>query len=556
MAKLHKLNALKVQHLKPGTHGDGGGLSLRVSANGSRSWIFRYMLNGKAHEVGLGSLADVTLSEAREKAREMRNQTREGIDPLAARRAQRHAASKIKTFRECALEYWAWRASAVKESTVKIAKSDLIRRVFPVIGDVPVADVDRKYVLDVLKPIWRDVPVRGKPIRSYIERILDYAAVHGYRDDEKRNPAAWRGNLDKVLPGLAEIHTTKHLADRGLHHEEMPEFMQKLREQQQRVINGGWDAMHTQTGRMLLRPEGVTFRELQAMFSPKDKLWGRRGSNIKQLAARAGIILRRGEKLTYYPDGAPAGNHAYRWYGTLDPTAHRYLPARSVGECLELLILTVVRLTNALGARWQDFDLDNRLWIIPGQLMKGRKGKTHDHVVPLSDAVMDLLARLPREEGQVYLFPHEYPRYGKPRISTPEPHLDASHLKRVLVELGHLKRERFVLETPRHYRRVGGQMKTQKVAWRQAKALPPHSFRGTFDTWAQEAGFRERIIDMTLAHSVGSQVDRSYDRSLHLPERAELLQKWATFLATPQEAIAGNVVKFRREGTSIKRRAV
>jgi hypothetical protein len=66
-----KLNARKVATAKPGKYGDGGGLWLYVGPN-SRSWVYRYMIVGKAREMGLGSFGNVTLEEARELARQHR----------------------------------------------------------------------------------------------------------------------------------------------------------------------------------------------------------------------------------------------------------------------------------------------------------------------------------------------------------------------------------------------------------------------------------------------------------------------------------------------------
>jgi Arm DNA-binding domain len=75
-------------------HCDGGNLYLQVTlgASGNRrlSWIFRYVLNGsKARDMGLGGIKDLTLVEAREKAREYRKLVKEGIDPIAKRDAER-----------------------------------------------------------------------------------------------------------------------------------------------------------------------------------------------------------------------------------------------------------------------------------------------------------------------------------------------------------------------------------------------------------------------------------------------------------------------------------
>ena len=79
-----RLNALAITNAnREGNLHDGGGLYLRVRADGSKSWAFRYTLAGRKHWMSLGPLRDVSLAEAREQARQLRNQVRDGYDPLA-----------------------------------------------------------------------------------------------------------------------------------------------------------------------------------------------------------------------------------------------------------------------------------------------------------------------------------------------------------------------------------------------------------------------------------------------------------------------------------------
>jgi hypothetical protein len=100
---------------KPGTWRVSRNLYLQVSDTGTKAWLFRYTRDGKAHGMGLGSLELVTLAEAREKALHARRQLLDGIDPLAARRAERAqarlAAARQLTFKECANQYIAAHAS-------------------------------------------------------------------------------------------------------------------------------------------------------------------------------------------------------------------------------------------------------------------------------------------------------------------------------------------------------------------------------------------------------------------------------------------------------------
>src|SRR5258705_12897563 len=98
-----QLSPLKVKNAKPGMWADGGCLYLQVAASKdgkrlNRSWVFRYRIAGRLRDMGLGSVDTLTLSEARERAREQRKQRLDGIDPIDARRALVAPAVNLTTF--------------------------------------------------------------------------------------------------------------------------------------------------------------------------------------------------------------------------------------------------------------------------------------------------------------------------------------------------------------------------------------------------------------------------------------------------------------------------
>ena len=111
---------------KPGMYGDGGGLWLHVGPNAldesgkptktGKSWIYRYMLDGRAREMGLGPVYDVGLAEAREKARACRRLLLDKVDPLEAKHTERKAreqeAAKAISFIDCANQYLAGNRAA------------------------------------------------------------------------------------------------------------------------------------------------------------------------------------------------------------------------------------------------------------------------------------------------------------------------------------------------------------------------------------------------------------------------------------------------------------
>ena len=111
MARLvDKLEALKVAKVsKRGYYSDGNGLYLKVTASGSKSWIFRYAVNGMKRDMGLGAVHTLGLSEARSRAKEKRLMLLDGHDPLAAREKARKvealARAREMTFDQCAVQY-------------------------------------------------------------------------------------------------------------------------------------------------------------------------------------------------------------------------------------------------------------------------------------------------------------------------------------------------------------------------------------------------------------------------------------------------------------------
>jgi integrase len=232
---IERLKALAVEKLarKPGMYCDGGGLWLRVSSPTARSWVFRYMLNHRSHEMGLGKYPEITLAEARERAAEARRLKAHGNDLLAARDAQRAAlaveAARAVTFKDAAERYIkAHRAGWKNAKHIWQWSATLQTYAYPVIGPLHVQVVDTGLVLKVLEPIWTVKPETAGRLRGRIESVLDWARVRGYRDGE--NPARWRGHLDHLLPARSKVRKVEHLA--ALPYSELPAFMTALRERE------------------------------------------------------------------------------------------------------------------------------------------------------------------------------------------------------------------------------------------------------------------------------------------------------------------------------------
>lgn len=231
MVRIKLLSALKVrQDLKPGMYPDGLGLYLQVRSGNAKSWIYRYRVNGKLRDMGLGPVHSVSLAEAREAAEKCRSVRRNGFDPIDERLKQKRSAhadaARNITFQECAAAYIETHRAGWKNAKHAAQwNSTLKTYVYPAFGDTPVVDIDRELVLQALRPIWNGKTETASRVRGRIEKILDWAKINGYREGD--NPARWKGFLDNLLPRRAKVTAVKHHA--ALPFGQMPEFMRGLR---------------------------------------------------------------------------------------------------------------------------------------------------------------------------------------------------------------------------------------------------------------------------------------------------------------------------------------
>jgi integrase len=218
--------------------------------------------------------------------------------------------------------------------------------------------------------------------------------------------------------------------------------------------------------------------------------------------------------------GDPEKPNPARWKGNLEfalaggiaPVHHSAMPYADVpaflarlqaadgtaAAALRLLILTATRTSEALGARWDEIDLEAKRWVIPAERMKTRQ----EHVVPLSEQAAELLRGIGRFEE--FVFPGA--RAGRP--------LSDMAMAMTLRRLG-------------------------------ATGFTVHGFRSAFRDWAADHGIEFEVAEACLAHQVGNSVTRAYLRSSMVARRRGVMEAWASFLAGETEG-ADNVVALRR----------
>ena len=229
------LTPLSVANAKPGRHTDGNGLQLLVKPTGARSWVLRYYVDGKAREMGLGpadGAGAVSLRHARDLAAAQRLAVSGGLDPLAerhrmaaeARAAGQAAAIAGISFKASAEAYIAahevgWRNDKHRAQWA----ATLATYVYPVMGDLPVSNIETAHVMAVIEPIWKTKPETASRVRGRIESILDAAKARGHRQGE--NPARWRGHIEQILPKRAKLSRGHHKA---MPYDAIPAFTAEL----------------------------------------------------------------------------------------------------------------------------------------------------------------------------------------------------------------------------------------------------------------------------------------------------------------------------------------
>ena len=400
--KSKEMSALEVARLmEPGLRFVGGvaGLGLQVQPSGARSWVLRFSVAGKRREMGLGGFPDVTLADARRRAREEREKSDKGTDPIDERKA---AASRLRaeqgralTFKAAAVAYIETHESGWRNAKHAEQWRNTLASTYPTIGALQVRHVALPHVMAVLEPIWKTKTETASRLRGRIESVLDWATACGHR--EGLNPARWNRHLDHLLPAPGKIRKSGHHA--AVPVGEVGTFMQDLRLQ----------------------------------------------------------------------DGMGA-------------------------RALEFVILTAARSGEVRGATWNEVDLDQSAWKVPGERMKAGR----EHRVPLSDAALSVLRALPRMAGSDLVFPA--PRGG-----------------------------------------VMSDMTLVAVTRRMGAAAVPHGFRSTFRDWAAErTNYPREVAEMALAHTIGDKVEAAYRRGDLFEKRRLMMVDWATFLAKPE--VKANVI--------------
>ena len=252
-------------------------------------------------------------------------------------------------------------------------------------------------------------------------------------------------------------------------------------------------------------------------------IWNTKTETANRVRGRIEKVLDRARALKLRSGENPA-----RWKGHLDqllparsqvaPVEHHpALPYRDLptfmaklrqregisARALEFTILTIARTGDTIGAKWPEIDQKEKLWTVPADRVKGKKGaRKRDHVVPLSKQALALLDDLP-EDG-AFIFPGGIEGKGLSNMAMAE----------LLKEMGY-----------------------------SSDAATVHGFRSTFKDWCSEqTAYPNEMSEMAMAHTVSDKVEAAYRRGDMREKRRRLMADWAAYCGG-KAAGGNNVVK-------------
>ena len=223
----NRLTPMEVRNAKDGWHNDGNNLHLRVNGK-SKKWVFRYVRNGNAVEIGLGGANQVSLKTARELRDRHLEALAKGLDPRAEKVK---LAASAKTFAQAAEELietrkknWRTSVNDGRQSSLSEWTRSLMvgckRIANRSVGDIGIDDIK-----PIVKPIWdKGSETSARRLLNRIEMVFDFAEAHGWRKAD--NPATWK-KFQHLLQAQGQSGPKDHHP--ALDWRDAPAFMASLR---------------------------------------------------------------------------------------------------------------------------------------------------------------------------------------------------------------------------------------------------------------------------------------------------------------------------------------
>ena len=388
---MHKLKYKQLLNLTKGKYHDGKGLYISITRPGTGKWSYRYRIDHKSREMGLGTFPEISIVDARQKAEDNRRLVLNKIDPIDDKRKQEVLRKQQnKKFSFIANLY----ISAKKKEEWRNPKSEqqwrntITNYAVPYLDKKPLIDINTDDIHELLLPIWSSKTETARRLQQRLFRIFGFAKIKKWY--VKDNPALWKGGLQEVMPDPYKIH--KVISFASLKHNEVSKFYHSI-------------------------------------------------SDLDLIAVYA----------------------------------------------LRLLILTATRTKEVIESRFDEFDLDKKIWTIPEHKMK----TGIEHKVLLSDEAINIINLMRKRHNHEYVFNN--PATGK-------------HISN------------------------GAMLVFLKKQFPQLK-ITVHGFRATFKTWAEETGnYQHHAIEFCLAHQLPSKVEKAYLRTNLTEQRKQIMDDWEKYV--------------------------
>ncbi|MDC1087133.1 tyrosine-type recombinase/integrase [Alphaproteobacteria bacterium] len=388
---MHKLKHKQLLHLTNGKHHDGKGLYISILSQGRGKWSYRYRIDNKSREMGLGTFPEISIVDARQKAEDNRRLVLNKIDPIedkrkqeVLRKQQNKKFSYIPNLYITAKKKEEWRNPKSEQQW----RNTITNYAVPYLDKKPLIDINTDDIHELLLPIWSSKTETARRLQQRLFRIFGFAKIKKWY--VKDNPALWKGGLQEVMPDPYKIH--KVISFASLKHNEISKFYQAI-------------------------------------------------SDLDLIAVYA----------------------------------------------LRLLILTATRTKEVIESRFDEFNLDKKMWTIPEHKMK----TGIEHKVLLSDEAVNIINLMRKRHNHEYVFHN--PATGK-------------HISN------------------------GAMLVFLKKQFPQLK-ITVHGFRATFKTWAEETGnYQHHAIEFCLAHELPNKVEKAYLRTNLTEQRKVIMKDWEKYV--------------------------
>ena len=256
-----------------GVYVDGDGLRLRIGKNKNKSWSLRYQLAGQVREMGLGKYPIVSLKDARKKMIDAKKMIYEGKDPLEVKKELKLEKQKqIITFQEMCDEFIKnFQVEWTNKKHTQQWTNTLNTYASPIIGKLPLDKINNNHICKILNPIWITKHETASKVRQRIERIFSYCIARQFMKGP--NPAAYKDNLQHLLPNVNKIISVKH--HRSLDYHDVPDLINKL--QKLKITSSFALTFLIATAARTNEVIGATWKEIDL----KNKVWTIPSSRMK-----------------------------------------------------------------------------------------------------------------------------------------------------------------------------------------------------------------------------------------------------------------------------------